>query len=223
METAFGRALIDSIEGPPQRFRMTVVPDGPSQLLECREHIELAPYERDALDALELPEDGVALDYGCGVGRHFAHLRRRHPDLHCCGVDRCDLMLTYCWQNIPGPTTFASRLEDLKHREFDLIMLLGNGLGILGKEADAKAGLARLVGMLKPKGKLLVESCASPFGERGHAVREFRIQYREFEDPPLLWGYADEAWVEREVEALGLRVTLTRGCRGPLFLALGEK
>ncbi len=226
MPTAFGRAMLATINGPPQQFIMTMQ-GGFSIKMRCTDFLHTRQDENQLLDRIELPRDGMVLDYGCGVGRHLRHLRQRNPSVHCCGIDICDLMLDYCRRTIGAPATFVQTLEELGHRQFDLILLLGNGLGVLGREEDARAGLRRLVGSLvgsptRP-GWIVIET-GNPFGS-GYFASNFTIDYGQYHDGPFPWGYADRDWISRSLQDLGLGVQIhpSQAPGGVFFFAVGQK
>ncbi len=104
-------------------------------------------------------------------------------------------MLDHCRPSVAAPATFVRTFEELQHREFDLIMLMGNGLGVLGREYEAVARLRALVGSLKPAGRILIET-GNPFGV-GYCAPDFSIDYGEYRDGPFSWGYSDRDWISR--------------------------
>ena len=222
MPTAFGRAMVATVNGQPQRFRMTMQ-GGPSIEMSCRDFLQTREEENRLLDGIALPANGVVLDWGCGVGRHLLRLRQRHPSVHCCGIDVCDLMLDHCRQTIAAPATFARGLDELTHREFDLVLLVGNGLGVLGSERDAVAGLRRLVGSLRPDGRIVIET-GNPFG-RGYTALRFTIDYEGYHDGPFTWGYSDRVWLLQTLENLGCTVSFktSHAPGGVFFFAIAQR
>lgn len=222
MPTAFGRAMLATINGQPQRFRMSMQ-GGPSIEMECSDFLHTRPEENQLLDGIGLPQDGTLLDYGCGVGRHLLHLRQRHPSVHCCGVEICDLMLAHCRRTIAAPATFERNLEALDCRQFDLILLLGNGLGVLGREDAAVVRLQQLIGLLTPSGRIVIET-GNPFG-RGYYAPNITIDYGAHHDAPFPWGYADRDWVTRALQNLGCDVEIqpSQAPGGMFLFAIGSK
>ncbi len=222
MVTAFGRAIWDSLRGDSQRFRMTML-GGPSIEMDCRDFIDTRGDEIELLNRIDLPEHGAVLDWGCGPGRHLAYIRQRHPSVCCCGIDICDLLLDHCRRTIPAPAEFAKAFEDLQPRKFNLVMLMGNGLGVLGGEGDAIARLRLLVDSLAEGGQIVVET-GNPFGN-GYVTPEFTVEYGGHRDGPFPWGYADRSWIFRTFQTLGLsaRIFPSRARGGMFFFAVGQR
>ena len=214
--------MLATINGQPQRFRMTMQ-NGPSITLNCQDFLATRDEENRLLDGIDLPENGDVLDWGCGVGRHLSYVRQTHPSVHCCGIDVCDLMLDHCRRSIVAPATFAHTLEELPHREFDLILLMGNGLGVLGDEQGAVERLQQLVRSLRLGGRIVIET-GNPFG-RGYSAPAFTIEYGGHHDGPFTWGCSDRDWLSQTLEQLGCAVALSQSQApgGMFFFAVAER
>jgi SAM-dependent methyltransferase len=221
MPTAFGQAMLATINGHPQHFRMTMQ-DGPSIEMDCQDFLSTREDEDRLLDVIELPDDGVVLDWGCGAGRHLLRVRQRHPSVECYGIDICDLLLEYCRRTINPPSEFVRTFEELPDREFDLIMLMGNGLGVLGGESEATRTLKRLVESLRPGGRIIIET-GNPLA--GYFATQFEIVFHGHHNGPFTWGSSDRPWIEQTLTGLGCRVTIQPSSApgGMFFFAVGQK
>jgi SAM-dependent methyltransferase len=223
MNTAFGQAMIDSIRGgSPRNFTMSPVGQG-GMNMPCSAFLTTRSDENLLLASLDLPENGSVLDYGCGAGRHLSKLREGRSRLQLYGVEICDLLRNHCQQMFGLASTFVESLGDLPAKEFDLIMLMGNGLGVLGSEQNAIAQLEVLVGILGSGGRILIEA-GNPFST-GYSARDFIISYDGAQDDPFTWGYADQQWVRKTLEQLGCTATI-QPSQAPLpgsFFAIGTK
>ena len=218
--TAFGQAMIDSINGTPQVYDMTI--NGtliPPQ--SCQDFLCVRRDERGLIDSIKLPPDGAVMDYGCGAGRFLRLLRDKYPLLHCYGIDNCDELRHYCSKVVSPPATFFHSLEELPPRKYDLIMLMGNGLGILKEELDAVSGLERLVGLLAPDGRVVIET--NDMHGQGYSAPIMTISYKGLNDGPFRWGCADRSWITRQMERLGCKVNITpsEAPGGNFFFATG--
>ncbi len=222
MPSAFGRAMLDTIHGKPRHFRMNML-GGPSIDMSCRDFLETREEENQLLDGIRLAPDGAVLDLGCGVGRHLLQVRKNYPSVHCCGVDVCDLLLDHCRRTIDPPATFVQTLEALPPLRFDLILLMGNGLGVLGSEPDAVVGVQKLVRLLGPDGRIVIET-ANPFGT-GYVAPTFTIDYGNHRDGPFVWGYSDRKWISSLLQKEGCTVEILPGTAfgGMMFFAIGKK
>lgn len=221
--TAFGRAMLESVNGRSQQFRMSIV-NGGSFYMSCQDFLTTRPEEDTLLNNIELPREGAVLDVGCGIGRHLAKVRQRCPQVHCWGVEKCDLMLEHCRATIAAPATFVRSLDEVPSCKFDLIMLMGNGLGVLGNEQDATASLRALVARLAPSGRIVIET-GIPFGPgRGYVAPQVTITYGGDQDGPFTWGCSDRDWITRTLEALGCHVRIQNSnAPGGCFFAIGQR
>lgn len=221
MATAFGLAMLASINGTPQRFRMKMR-GGQTMEMRCSDFLNTREEENQLLDRLELPENATVLDWGCGLGRHLSQVRRGRPSVHCYGIEICDGMLGYCRTKIVAPATFVESFEELDGLKFDLIMLMGNGLGVLGSEQDATQKLASLVSSLRQGGYILIET-SNPFGT-GYYSNQFEIDYEHHHDAPFVWGASDRGWISRILGELGCTVRIEPSkAPGGCFFAIGTK
>jgi len=200
METAFGRALISSLDNNRlQSF--TIQKEGAPPIQEnCSNYFVASPDHMKALEQIAIPASAAVLDYGCGLGRHLKYLRSLHPDIYCYGIDQCELMRDHCCEAIDSPYEFVPSLKDLTQEKFDLILLMGNGLGILGDKESALQGLKDLTERLNKGGQLLIET-GNPFG-KGYTLGKFTISFEEHRDD-FHWGYADKDWIEAALTNLG--------------------
>jgi SAM-dependent methyltransferase len=220
--SAFGRAILDSIQDGPKDFYMTMA-QGPSIRMSCSDFLTLRPEEEELLKDLDLMEDCKVLDYGCGAGRYLNFIRKSYPKAHCFGVDTCDLLLEHCQKKITAPAQFASSLIDPPKDGWDLVLLTGNGLGVFGSEHETKKGLEELTKALKPMGRILIET-GNPFGG-GFSCGTFSLHYKGQTDGPFKWGYSDKKWIRQELSRLNCNVSFqeSQAPGGFFFFALGKK
>ncbi len=222
MPTAFGRAMLDTINGPERQFRM-LMQGGPEISMNCRDFLNTRKDENCLLDRIQLPDSGAVLDWGCGVGRHLLRLRQTHPSIHYCGIDVCEVMLDYCRRTVGEPSDFSASFEGLPERQYDLVLLMGNGLGVLGTEGNAVLRLKALVDVLVAGGYIVIET-GNPFGV-GYTAPNFTIEYGDYQDGPFPWGYSDREWISRTLEELGCDVTTeaSQAPGGMFFFVIGRK
>lgn len=212
MNTAFGRAMMESINSDqPQTFQMRS--GAHLWAASCGTFLNLRGEEIRLLDTIALPEKGTVLDYGCGIGRYLHHIRARHSSVHCYGIEPCDLMRGHCEEHIKPPCVFSSSYEVLPPTQYDLILLVGGGLGVLGNEESARRRLESLVNSLNPGGRIIVETIRPP-GE-GYQSPELTIEYREWRDGPYAWGCADQNWLATFFKTLGCAVDISSSSAMP--------
>ena len=198
--------MLAALDNPEETFRLGF-DGGPLGSYPCRDFIAPRPEEVDLLDGLRLPAGAAILDYGCGIGRHLAHLQHRNQQVRCFGIEICDGLRDHCQRTIGPAENFVQSLDDLPPgQSFDLILMMGNGLGVLGDEDAARAGLARLISLLSPEGRLLIETGPHPSAIDGYRTSTLRIRWGPYQDPDCVWGCAGETWMRQTLGTLGCEV-----------------
>jgi SAM-dependent methyltransferase len=190
-----------TIEGDPQQVTMTMT-GGDSALISCLDYLSCSRTEQAVLNECVVPNMRV-LDYGCGAGRHLQHVRTLSKNAICTGIEINAQLRKHCRQSISQSAVFHKSAEELDDQEFDLILLLGNGLGIFGAEKDARRGLAKLCTKISQQGILLIEA-GNPFGT-GYISNEYTFSHDGASGTPFLWGSADQAWLTHELGLLGFQ------------------
>ena len=221
--TAFGSAMLEAMAGRNRTFGISF--NGSAAMpMPCRDFLTLRQDEVDLLRGMTLPEGACVLDYGCGAGRHLKHLRAARADIRCVGIEVCGGLRAHCGETVAAPATFVPTWQQARNKgPFDLILLMGNGLGVLGDEDSARAGLGELVGSLAPGGRLVIET--GSWHGRGYRTDTLEIRFRNQVDGPFTWGAADRDWVVDTLAALGCEVTLAdSNARGGFcFFAVATK
>lgn len=220
METAFGHAMIDAVNGKVKDYGISF----DSLFLEGSSEIFLATRddENKLLDSISFSEDGTILDCGCGVGRHLARMRMKYPKSKCCGMEHCDLMRSYCQAIFDEPKSFFRSWDDIPEIKYDLILLMGNGFGIMGSEDEARSRLAYLTSLLSSGGTIMIES-GNPFST-GYKSTSCTVFYENMLDGPFTWGFADKDWVERQLTLSRCKVDFlpSEGPGFEYFFAVGR-
>jgi SAM-dependent methyltransferase len=203
---AFATAMLGQLQHPTRdiQFRLEMM-NGPGLDCSCQDFLQLRPEEETLLTGLlrDRPAPTV-LDVGCGVGRHLDFVRRQQPAAQLVGVEKANDLRQYCAARFPSAMfreSFADVPDDLR---FDLVLLMGNGLGIFGDEQSTLTGLRRIHQLLNPGGVLVVES-GNPFGNN-FFVSHFTIRYRNLSDGPFPWRYASRSWLEQNLAASGYQL-----------------
>ena len=199
--SAFGQALLDGLQDPPgspARYFEMRPPNGQALHMRTQDFLACRREEVALLGELTKPfsasRQPAVLDVGCGAGRHLKVIREHAPHALCVGVERCPGLRDYCAATVGTPNGFFASLDALPEQAFDLILLVGNGLGIFGDAEPARAGVRQLLGRLRPSGKLVLET--GHVRDSGYSVDEFTVCYQDQADAPYRWGRAGPGWIE---------------------------
>jgi SAM-dependent methyltransferase len=218
--SAFGRAMLDQVAHPERHVTFGFAAAGlPRVQCRCSDFTRMSAIEdrliRQCLSGVEKPN---VLDIGCGIGRHSALVRTVAPHARITLVDTDPNLLAHACNAVPGSDTCA-RFEDVPEAsKFDLVFLMGNGLGVFGTEQATRDGLKRLAGMMSKNGHALIES-GNFTGEGFSAIHHTRT-YGNLTDE-FTWGYATREWVESALGGAGLRAVsyVSSPQPGPFFIA----
>jgi ubiquinone/menaquinone biosynthesis C-methylase UbiE len=169
-----------------------------NQLVELEQ-----PLVREIIDGLP---PGVALDAGCGTGRHSAHLAARGHTV--IGVDSSPEMLEQARAKVPGGEFHVADLHDLPFPDghVDLVVC---ALALMHVR-DLEPVLAELVRVLRSGGSLVISDWRGLIGNRGFPVVKDRADGS--------FGYMP-GWRRRTSEYLAAALPLglhVRRCEEPL-------
>lgn len=139
-------------------------------------------------------------------------------------MEKADDLRHYCSERFQSARfwqCFADVPIDLR---FDLVLLMGNGLGIFGDEQSTLTGLRQIHGLLNPGGVLVMET-GNPFARGDFLVSRFTISYRNQIDGPFPWGYASRWWLERNLAVTGYQLdqVVRSSAPGGFFIACALK
>lgn len=221
---AFTNAMLDQVARPERdvRFVFSVV-GGRTISCSCRDFTVLRPEEERLIRAClrGAPKPRV-LDVGCGIGRHSAFVRSLSPGAFITLVESDPQLLAHSCAAIPGSTGYARLSEVPGDACFDLVLLLGNGLGVFGTEHDTIVGLKRVYSMLAEGGHAVIES--GNFNPAEFSAVPHRLRYEGVADH-FTWGYATHNWVRRQLESIGFRaLEFTESSQpGPFFIVTAER
>ncbi|MDO6517667.1 class I SAM-dependent methyltransferase [Zobellia uliginosa] len=182
-----------------------------------RDYKEMPELEQKALDLCK----GSVLDIGCGAGSHSLYLQEKNLDVT--ALDHSKGAIETC--TLRGINKVAhSDIYDLKGPRFDTLLLLMNGIGIVGRLNNMSRFLDHLKTLLNPGGQILLDSSdiIYMFDEDEDGGRwvpdtgsyygevEFSMKYKNQESEPFFWLYLDYKTLEMASEANGFNCQLVR-------------
>jgi SAM-dependent methyltransferase len=156
---------------------------------------EFFPFERAALALCR----GRVLDVGAGTGVHALYLQNRGQDVCAIDVlpDAIDIMRERGVRDVR-----LARIDEIEDERFDTVLMMMNGIGILGTLEGLDRFLSDASRLLEPGGQILLDSGPGRLvGEAGDAAIAVPVDDS---------GYPGEAWIELEY----------RGEKGPPFREL---
>ncbi|MCJ7465193.1 MAG: class I SAM-dependent methyltransferase [Maribacter sp.] len=116
-----------------------------------REYAMMPPLEQKALDLCK----GKILEIGCGAGSHSLYLQSKAfevtaLDSSAGAIQTCTLRGIH--------NAIHADIEEFKGQRFDTLLLLMNGIGIVGKLKNLDRFLGHLKSLLQPDAQILLDS-----------------------------------------------------------------
>ncbi|ASO03672.1 class I SAM-dependent methyltransferase [Arenibacter algicola] len=162
---------------------------------------------------------GNILDIGCGAGSHSLYLQKKGFDVT--ALDQSTGAIETC--KLRGiEHTVLQGIQDFKLQKYDTLLMLMNGIGIVGKLKNIDQFLSHLKSLLKPKGQILLDSSDIiymydededggywiPDDQNYYGEVTFEMEYRGERSEPLDWLYLDYNTLQRAANANNLTCEL---------------
>lgn len=162
---------------------------------------------------------GNILDIGCGAGSHSLYLQKKGFDVT--ALDQSPGAIETC--KLRGiEHTVLQGIQDFKLQKYDTLLMLMNGIGIVGKLKNIDQFLSHLKSLLKPKGQILLDSSDIIYmydedEDGGYWIPDdlnyygevtFEMEYRGERSEPLDWLYLDYNTLQRAANANNLTCEL---------------
>ncbi|MBR1476240.1 MAG: class I SAM-dependent methyltransferase [Muribaculaceae bacterium] len=189
---------------------------------------EMPAIEREALRLTR----GATLDVGAGAGCHSLPLQARGIDVT--AIDISPLAVETMRQRGVRRATEQDFYDT--RGKYDTILMLMNGIGIVGTLAEMPRFFSQLARILAPGGQVLCDSSdicyvfenedgiiELPPGEGYYGELEYRMQYRDTIGEPFAWLYIDPDTLAEQALRHGFRAeVIARGDHYD-YLALIQK
>jgi len=204
--SAFEKAMIDQINQPLKDVKYQIIgSDGVEVLCSCKDYLQLRSEEEISIKNCMVPYVAPKiLDIASGAGRHSSYAKQINPRSEVTLVEQAPLLRMHCKTMIEGSTVFAN-IDDLpESHKFDIIMLMGLGLGVFGNEKSVRKQMYKIANLLEIGGTLLIEGGKYPEGD--FYLANLEIKYQGLVDGPFQWGYATSDWLTKVLISAGLNI-----------------
>ncbi|MBU2903197.1 class I SAM-dependent methyltransferase [Arenibacter algicola] len=162
---------------------------------------------------------GNILDIGCGAGSHSLYLQKK--GLTVTALDQSPGAIETC--KLRGiEHTVLQGIQDFELQKYDTLLMLMNGIGIVGKLKNIDQFFTHLKSLLKPKGQILLDSSDIiymydededggywiPDDQNYYGEVTFEMEYQGEKSEPLDWLYLDYNTLQRAANANNLTCEL---------------
>lgn len=180
-----------------------------------REYKDMPVLEQKALELCK----GTVLDIGCGAGSHSLYLQKK--GFSATALDHSPGAIATCKLRGIDQVREADVLK-IEQPQFDTLLMLMNGIGIVGKLNRIDTFFSHLKSLLKPNGQILLDSSDIiymfeededggywiPEGPDYYGEVSFVMEYKGQKSDPLSWLYIDYNTLQRAAIANNLSCEL---------------
>lgn len=164
---------------------------------------------------------GSVLDIGCGAGSHSLYLQQKGFEVT--ALDRSKGAIETC--RIRGvENRVHSDILDFKNPKFDTLLMLMNGIGVVGHLRKLSRFLIHLKTLLNPGGQILLDSSDIIYmfdedddggrwvPDSGNYYGEvaFTMQYKDLKSEAFIWLYLDFRTLKNAATTNGLRCEICK-------------
>lgn len=221
MDDLFGLALLDYQQG---RYSGDI---STHSSLDEEDELPLPYLFRDFDDMPQLEQKALALcqgrvlDVGCGAGGHSLYLQKKGYEVT--ALDHSHGALKTC--KLRGiKNTVHADIHHFKNEKFDTLLLLMNGIGIVGKMEKIGDFFQHMKSLLNYGGQILLDSSDIiymfdkdddggywlPDTGAYYGEVEFCMKYKGLKSDSFKWLYVDYRTLQFEAHANGLNCELVQ-------------
>jgi SAM-dependent methyltransferase len=175
------------------------------------------------------------LDIGCGVGRHLKFVRDNFCNARLWGTESDPTLRKYCHENFGAKIWHSHEQmmlwpdQQVQAGALDVVLLLGNGIGLYGQPEQLRKGLIDMFRMLCPGGVLIGECGRLPdTPSNGYTEKlvTITIPFEEGKPTEFPWLFCGWAWLKPILQTAGFEIIYEKDIGGEEpggFLFVAEK
>ena len=217
----FGRAIIDFYNNSHKEVIKTFSSLQEEDILPVaylfRDYGNMPAMEKTALKACK----GHVLDIGCGAGGHSLYLSSKGHSVT--ALDASPGAIEICRKR-GLEDVVQSDFWTYKGRKFDTLLLLMNGIGLVGKLSKLDDFFKKIRELLNPNGQVLFDSSdiiymfektedggyLIPAAPSYYGEVRFEMQYKKLKSDPFDWLYIDFNTISKAAQFHGFQCDLVR-------------
>lgn len=160
---------------------------------------------------------GKVLEVGCGAGSHALYLQDKKVDVT--PIDISPLAIEIAQQRGLTKAKCVNFFELEEKEKFDTLLMMMNGIGIVGKINRLHAFFEKAKKLLRPNGQIILDSSDLIYlfedeeisaSESYYGEMRYTISYKQFKSEAFDWLYIDYNSLEVLAEMNGFRSTLIK-------------
>lgn len=211
----FGEAIKDFYYNQYKEDIIVQAPDFDDDIIPIpylfRSYEEMPLIEQKALDLAI----GEVLDVGCGAGSHSLYLQE-HKKMKVHAIDISEGAIEICKKRGIQTASVQDVLK-LQKKQYDTLLFLMNGSGIIGKLSDIDLFFTHLKKLLKPNGQILMDSSdiSYLFSEEDgsfwvdtskgyYGEMQYKMNYKNHSSDWFPWLYIDYNTLQNAANSNGL-------------------
>jgi SAM-dependent methyltransferase len=178
--------MMRAVKNPQADVHFTITVEGCGSMpWQCSRFLKPLPVEEQAIRTHLVPLDKKGpfqvLDIGCGVGRHLGFIRGNFNNAHLLGTEIDQTLRDYCGHKFGAtmrPNLVWPGYDEIQASELDVVLLLGNGIGLYEQPKHLEKGLDNIFKLLRPGGVLIGE-CGSLPDTSDYSAKKVTITFEE--------------------------------------------
>lgn len=215
----FGKAIKDYYENTRDQKVTVISPDFDDDYIPVkhlfRSYSEMPSLEKKGLDFC----NGLVLDIGCGAGSHSLYLKE-NTNCKVYGIDISPGAIEVASQRGLNHV-LAADFYKYNYQQFDTLLLLMNGAGIIGTLSNIDSFLTHAKNLMLPGGQILLDSSDISYlftdkdggfrinmSDRYYGELQYKIAYKNQESSWFDWLFIDYITLKNAANTNGLHCEL---------------